>query len=160
MEMLSNGSRGDAVTALQRKLFAMGFNPGTIDGIFGSKTDQAVRDYQEKKGLQVDGIAGPETFTSLGMMEAEKPAAVEAVRRPELTKDDVAPQAAPVEQAPPVEREAPEPSAADGLRAAQRKAADETDAAPAAEMKAVEEAPKGIRAKIAALREARRNRGR
>ncbi len=154
MEMLSNGSRGDAVTALQRKLFAMGFNPGTIDGIFGPNTDQAVRSYQEQKGLQVDGIAGPETFTSLGMMEAEKPAPVEAVRRPELTKDDVAPQAAPVEH------EAPEPSAADGLRAAQRKAADETDAAAAAEKKAVEEAPKGFRAKIAALREARRNRDR
>ena len=159
MEMLSNGSRGDAVTALQRKLFAMGFNPGTIDGIFGSKTDQAVRDYQEKKGLQVDGIAGPETFTSLGMMEAEKSAPVEeapveAMRRPELTKDDVAPQAAPVEH------EAPEPSVADGLRAAQRKAADETDAAAAAEMKAVEKAPKGFRAKIAGLRKARRNRDR
>ena len=154
MEMLSNGSRGDAVTALQRKLFAMGFNPGTIDGIFGSNTDQAVRSYQEKKGLQVDGIAGPETFTSLGMMEAEQPAAVEAVRRPELTKDDVAPQAAPVEH------EAPEPSAADGLRAAQRKAADEADAEAAAEMKTVEKAPKGFRAKIAALRGARRNRDR
>jgi len=154
MEMLSNGSRGDAVTALQRKLFAMGFNPGTIDGIFGPKTDQAVRSYQEKKGLQVDGIAGPETFTSLGMMDAEKPAAVEAVRRPELTKDDVAP------QAPPVEREAPESSAADGLRAAQRQAADQSDAEAAAEKKAVEKAPKGIRAKIAALREARRDRDR
>jgi peptidoglycan hydrolase-like protein with peptidoglycan-binding domain len=161
MEMLSNGSRGDAVTALQRKLFAIGFNPGTIDGIFGPATDQAVRGYQEKKGLQVDGIAGPETFTSLGMMEAEKPAAVEAVRRPELTKDDVAPQAADVApQAAPVEHKAPEPSVADGLRAAQRQAADETDAEAAAEMKAVENAPKGIRAKIAALREARRNRGR
>ena len=69
MEMLSNGSSGDAVTALQRKLFAMGFDPGTIDGIFGPKTDQAVRSYQGQTGLQVDGIAGPETYTSLGMME-------------------------------------------------------------------------------------------
>jgi peptidoglycan hydrolase-like protein with peptidoglycan-binding domain len=134
MEMLSNGSSGDAVTALQRKLFAFGFDPGTIDGIFGPKTDQAVRRYQEQKGLQVDGIAGPETFASLGMMSDEKPAAVET---------SAAPERPPMASA----------SAATGGIDAQRstEAADDKPASPPS---------KGLRARMAARREARRNRGR
>ena len=36
-----------------------------VDGIFGEKTNQAVRDYQKKNGLQVDGIVGPKTWASL-----------------------------------------------------------------------------------------------
>ena len=36
-----------------------------VDGIFGPKTNQAVRDYQKKNGLQVDGIVGPKTWASL-----------------------------------------------------------------------------------------------
>ncbi|MEZ0229239.1 MAG: N-acetylmuramoyl-L-alanine amidase, partial [Planctomycetota bacterium] len=56
---LRNGSRGPAVAELQRLLVAKGFNPGPIDGIFGSRTDGAVRAFQRARGLVVDGIAGP-----------------------------------------------------------------------------------------------------
>jgi peptidoglycan hydrolase-like protein with peptidoglycan-binding domain len=71
MEMLRTGSSGEAVEALQKKLLAMGINPGPVDGIFGPKTDAAVRRFQEREDLQVDGIVGPQTFGALGMLEDE-----------------------------------------------------------------------------------------
>ena len=69
MEMLRSGSRGADVEALQKKLLAMGINPGDVDGVFGSKTDGAVRRFQERTDLEVDGIVGPKTFAALGMAE-------------------------------------------------------------------------------------------
>ena len=71
MEWIQQGSQGDDVLTVQKKLQAMGFDPGPIDGIFGSKTTSAVRRFQEKHGLQVDGIVGPETGGALGMLEQE-----------------------------------------------------------------------------------------
>lgn len=65
---LEKGSKGEQVKALQRMLHAMGYNIGTlnpIDGDFGSKTDAAVRAYQKKYGLIVDGIVGEQTWTKL-----------------------------------------------------------------------------------------------
>jgi len=138
MEMLSSGSSGDAVTALQRKLYAMGFNPGAIDGIFGPRTDQAVRRYQEQKGLQVDGIAGPETFTSLGMMDDEEPAAAEASAAPER---------------PPMASASAATGDIDAVQNAEPAAEEAGDKATGAPSK-------GFRARMAARREARRNRGR
>lgn len=41
------------------------FDPGPVDGIYGTKTQQAVRNYQEARGLSVDGIAGPQTRKQL-----------------------------------------------------------------------------------------------
>lgn len=61
---LSYGSRGDSVKDLQRRLNANGYKLDE-DGIFGAKTQQAVRDYQGKNGLVVDGIAGEKTLGSL-----------------------------------------------------------------------------------------------
>ena len=72
MEWIQQGSRGDDVLEIQKKLQAMGFDPGPLDGIFGSKTTDAVRRYQESKGLQVDGIVGPETGGSLGISAAQE----------------------------------------------------------------------------------------
>ncbi len=69
MEMLRNGSSGDAVEALQKKLIGQGGNPGPVDGVFGPKTEEAVRRFQERSGLAADGIAGPNTFRALGMTE-------------------------------------------------------------------------------------------
>ena len=65
---LKKGSKGDQVKALQRMLHAMGYSIGSInpiDGDFGSKTDAAVRAYQKKYGLVVDGIVGNQTWTKL-----------------------------------------------------------------------------------------------
>lgn len=51
---------------LQRRLKALGFDPGPIDGKRGPRTIAAVRAFQDVFGLLVDGIAGPQTHTALG----------------------------------------------------------------------------------------------
>jgi peptidoglycan hydrolase-like protein with peptidoglycan-binding domain len=63
--LLRIGSRGQAVTDLQSKLQDLGYDSGKIDGIYGSMTASAVRQFQRTNHLQVDGIAGPETLSSL-----------------------------------------------------------------------------------------------
>jgi peptidoglycan hydrolase-like protein with peptidoglycan-binding domain len=72
METLRSGSTGDGVEALQKKLLGRGINPGPIDGVFGPKTQDSLKRFQEREGLDADGIAGSKTFTALGMMEAEE----------------------------------------------------------------------------------------
>ncbi|MEO3849980.1 glycoside hydrolase domain-containing protein [Streptomyces sp. B8F3] len=62
---LQNGSTGDAVSRLQRALTAALGRTVGIDGIFGSGTQTAVRDYQTGRGLGVDGIVGPATWGAL-----------------------------------------------------------------------------------------------
>jgi peptidoglycan hydrolase-like protein with peptidoglycan-binding domain len=59
------GSQGPAVKTLQAQLKKLGFEPGPIDGIFGSDTDSAVRAFQRARGIQVDGIVGPQTWATL-----------------------------------------------------------------------------------------------
>lgn len=65
--MLRVGSEGDEVKALQRALLSRGINCGAADGIFGPKTEAAVRRYQEREGLAVDGIVGPNTMAAMGI---------------------------------------------------------------------------------------------
>ena len=60
--ILKNGSRGDAVKQLQTNLNKLGFNCGTADGIFGPKTEAAVKAFQKAYSWTVDGIAGPATL--------------------------------------------------------------------------------------------------
>lgn len=61
------GSTGASVTDLQRRLLSFGFNPGPIDGIFGSQTQSAVIAFQRSRGLVADGIVGVQTWTALGV---------------------------------------------------------------------------------------------
>ena len=58
------GSSGDDVKKLQEKLNSAGYKLD-VDGQFGSKTQSAVKDYQQKNGLAVDGIVGTNTWGSL-----------------------------------------------------------------------------------------------
>ncbi len=68
VEALSKyGSRGDEVTQIQTKLKRWGYYNGNIDGIYGSQTQEAVRYFQRKNGLAVDGIAGPKTLAAMGI---------------------------------------------------------------------------------------------
>lgn len=60
--------RGDDVRELQRMLNALGFDAGKQDGIFGSRTTRAVREYQRNVGAKDDGIVGLETVRSLERM--------------------------------------------------------------------------------------------
>ena len=62
---LKKKAKGDAVRALQGILNAHGFDCGEADGSFGSKTDAAVRKFQEAKKLEVDGVVGEDTWTAL-----------------------------------------------------------------------------------------------
>lgn len=71
---LASGSRGRDVTHLQDTLRSAGFNPGKTDGIFGPKTEAALRNFQRSKGLQVDGIAGSQTFGALRDSDSFQPA--------------------------------------------------------------------------------------
>jgi N-acetylmuramoyl-L-alanine amidase len=61
------GSQGDDVRTVQDKLLRWGYYDGQVDGIFGARTYRAVRRFQEKNGIQVDGIVGPATAAALGM---------------------------------------------------------------------------------------------
>ena len=64
MPTLRKGSSGDAVKELQSKLNENGYAL-TVDGKFGAKTDEAVKDYQTNHGLVSDGIVGAATWDSL-----------------------------------------------------------------------------------------------
>lgn len=64
------GARGDGVRRIQEALWACGFSPGTIDGIFGSGTRKAVLDFQRASGLNADGRVGEETLAKLFPNEA------------------------------------------------------------------------------------------
>lgn len=69
VEALSKyGSRGSEVTQIQTKLKRWGYYKGSIDGIYGSQTLEAVKYFQRKNGLTVDGIAGPATLRAMGIM--------------------------------------------------------------------------------------------
>lgn len=61
------GSRGEEVRLIQTKLKRWGYYSGNIDGIFGSQTLSAVKWFQSKNGLTVDGIVGPKTLAAMGI---------------------------------------------------------------------------------------------
>lgn len=65
--VLKVGSSGSQVRTLQTKLNNWGYNAGTVDGIFGSNTLAAVKRFQQRNGLVVDGIVGEKTAAALGM---------------------------------------------------------------------------------------------
>ena len=65
MPMVYWGCTGDAVKTLQDKLNALGYNSGSVDGIFGAKTYAAVTAFQKANGLGVDGIVGKLTWAKL-----------------------------------------------------------------------------------------------
>lgn len=68
VETLSKyGSRGSEVTQIQTKLKRWGYYTGNVDGIYGSQTRDAVKYFQRKNGLTVDGIAGPATLKAMGI---------------------------------------------------------------------------------------------
>jgi peptidoglycan hydrolase-like protein with peptidoglycan-binding domain len=62
---LGIGSRGTAVRSMQVRLANLNYYYGPIDGIFGSKTEAAVRAFQRRNNLSVTGIAYPETQSAI-----------------------------------------------------------------------------------------------
>lgn len=63
--LLKTGAKNDVVGVLQALLVCNGYTSAYIDNIYGSATASAVKSYQEKKGLEVDGKAGKYTFAKL-----------------------------------------------------------------------------------------------
>lgn len=61
------GSRGDNVRTIQTKLKRWGYYNGSVDGVYGKKTADAVRRFQQKNGLTVDGVCGEKTLAALGI---------------------------------------------------------------------------------------------
>lgn len=61
------GSTGSEVTQIQQRLQELGYDPGTADGIYGTRAKNAVISFQRDYGLSDDGIAGPKTLEALGL---------------------------------------------------------------------------------------------
>jgi N-acetylmuramoyl-L-alanine amidase len=61
MQSYRLGSKGEAIKKIQEKLKAFGICRGPFDAIFGGGTEGAVKLFQLREGLEVDGIVGPET---------------------------------------------------------------------------------------------------
>ncbi|WP_368504142.1 peptidoglycan-binding protein [Alkalihalophilus sp. As8PL] len=123
IKVLEKGDKGEYVEDLQGQLLDLGFYEGNKDGLFGPLTHAAVKGFQSAQGIQVDGIAGPETFANLYYTNPATPAAEKAVA------------ATPVEEAPAEEPAVEEPVVEEP--AVEEPAVEE----PAVEEPAVEEAP-------------------
>ena len=68
IEALSRyGSTGNEVKQIQTRLKSWGYYKGTVDGVYGSKTQAAVKSFQRANGLTADGIAGPKTLAAIGL---------------------------------------------------------------------------------------------
>lgn len=61
------GSTGTEVRNIQTRLKNWGYYTGAVDGIYGQKTETAVKKFQRKNGLTADGVAGPATLAKIGL---------------------------------------------------------------------------------------------
>lgn len=67
--LYKRGSSSATVTQIQTRLKSWGYYSGSVDGIYGSATESAVKYFQRKNGLSVDGQAGDKTLAALGIYE-------------------------------------------------------------------------------------------
>jgi lysozyme len=70
-EIIRKGSKGSEVKQLQEILTKLKLDPGSIDGIFGDKTEVAVKQFQAQQGLEADGVVGKDTQTALNKLIQE-----------------------------------------------------------------------------------------
>ena len=73
--LYKRGSSGATVTQIQTRLKSWGYYNYTIDGIYGSRTENAVKYFQRKNGLTVDGQAGDKTLAAMGIYEQQNSSA-------------------------------------------------------------------------------------
>ena len=66
------GTSGDRVTKVQQRLSWWGYYDGPVDGVFGSKTANAVRKFQGYNGLSKDGVVGSQTLAAMGLQELNR----------------------------------------------------------------------------------------
>jgi len=87
---LKLGSTGSEVTTLQAELSYVGLNPGTIDGVFGILTQQAVKTFQTSKKLTSDGVFGPLTSVALNTAYTAEEVVVAVAQRTAKTNSIIA----------------------------------------------------------------------
>ena len=61
------GSTGSVVSQIQKRLSDWGYYFGSVDGVYGSRTESGVRYFQSKNGLKPDGVAGDRTLAAIGI---------------------------------------------------------------------------------------------
>lgn len=79
--------RGEDVAWLQAQLGDLGFDPGRVDGIFGERTDQALREFQANLSLPADGIVGSSTIEELKRVSSRGVGHVHGVRELERLRN-------------------------------------------------------------------------
>jgi len=92
MKTLKEGSKGNNVKKLQKKLKELGFSPGKVDGKFGPATEAAVIAFQKSEGLLSDGIVGPRTARVLNLDQTKK---IKKTVELDLSEESVIPQITP-----------------------------------------------------------------
>lgn len=75
--------RGDDVAELQGHLNALGFDAGRPDGIFGPRSERALREFQDNAGVATDGVCGPDTLAALNRVSALAAGSVAELRERE-----------------------------------------------------------------------------
>ncbi len=70
---LQKGSTDPTVRDLQEALKALGFDPGPIDGVFGTTTETAVKAFQQARGITADGIVGKVTWINIDEADQSEP---------------------------------------------------------------------------------------
>src|SRR4051812_24791364 len=65
MQVYRHGDRGPVVVDLRAKLSRLGLLPADETDVFDDAVDRAVRALQQRRGLRVDGVVGPETYRAL-----------------------------------------------------------------------------------------------
>ena len=74
-DLYKRGSTGATVTEIQTRLKSWGYYDGAVDGVYGSRTEAAVRWFQRRNGLSPDGQAGAQTLAALGLPNGIDPGA-------------------------------------------------------------------------------------
>ena len=69
------GQRGEEVRQVQQKLKQWGYYSGSVDGVFGQSTYNAIVRFQKKNGLTADGVAGQATLAAMGISQTKAAAA-------------------------------------------------------------------------------------
>lgn len=91
MRLYRVGDEGPAIRDIQDRLADLGFEPGQDDrSVFGNGTEEAVRSFQRAKGLDADGIVGPDTWRSLYEAGYRLGDRIIFMRRPMIRGEDVA----------------------------------------------------------------------
>jgi hypothetical protein len=80
MQVIKKGSKGESVRTLQD------FLKIPVDGDFGPKTESAVKSYQKKNGLIVDGVVGPKTWAHMGILNTDNAENIEVIKALEIKK--------------------------------------------------------------------------